>query len=90
MLHRMRMRGGEVHTYFGNYASVDDWRLVPGQVEGRPAILVYDPSEPQRRPSYFILLEWDGGKLVAIRDFRHARYAVEGAEMVDMSLDSTR
>ena len=82
---RTRMRGREVHTYFGNYASVDDWRLVPGQVEGRPAILVCDPSEPQRSPSYFILLEWDGGKLVAIRDFRHARYAIEGAEMADVS-----
>jgi len=87
---RTRMRGREVHTYFGNYASVDDWRLVPGQVEGRPAILVYDPSEPQRPPSYFILLEWDGGKLVAIRDFRHARYAIEGAEMADVSSGPTR
>ena len=25
---RTRMRGRQVHTYFGNYASVDDWRLV--------------------------------------------------------------
>jgi RNA polymerase sigma-70 factor (ECF subfamily) len=49
---RTRMRGHEVNTYFGNYASVGDWRLVPGQVEGRPAILVYDPSEPLRRPSF--------------------------------------
>jgi len=87
---RTRMRGRQVHPYFGNYASVGDWRLVPGQVEGRPAILVYDPSQPQARPTYFILLEWDSGKLVAIRDFRHARYAVEGAEMVDVSLGSTR
>jgi RNA polymerase sigma-70 factor, ECF subfamily len=82
---RTRMRGREVHTYFGNYASVDDWRFVPGQIDGRPAILVYDPTKPQPRPTYFILLEWDGGKLVAIRDFRHARYAVEDAEVVDMS-----
>jgi len=87
---RTRMRGREVHTYFGNYASVDDWRLVPRQVEGRPAILVYDPSEPQSPPSYFIMLEWDGGKLVAIRDFRHARYAIEGTEMADVSSGPTR
>src|SRR5262249_59955136 len=79
------MRGHGVHRYFGNYASVDDWRLVPGQVDGRPAILVCDPNEPQARPAYFVLLEWDGGRLVGIRDFRYARYAVDGAEMVEVS-----
>jgi len=82
---RTRMRGSEVRSYFGNYASVDDWQLVPGQIDGRPAILVYDPNEPEAPPTYFVLLEWDGDKLVAIRDFRHARYAVEGAEMVEAS-----
>ena len=82
---RTRLRGREVHTYFGNYASVDDWRFVPGQIDGRPAILVFDPRKPETRPTYFILVEWDGGKLVAIRDFRHARYAVEDAEMAVMS-----
>jgi RNA polymerase sigma-70 factor (ECF subfamily) len=87
---RTRMRGSEVHSYFGNYASVDDWCLVPGQIEGRPAILVYDPREPQAQPTYFILLEWDDDKLIAIRDFRHARYAIEGAETVDESSGSTR
>lgn len=81
---RTRMRGREVQSYFGNYATVDDWRFVPGLVEGRPAVLVFNPRVPQGgRPSYFVLLEWDGGKLVAIRDFRHARYAVDGAEMVE-------
>jgi RNA polymerase sigma-70 factor, ECF subfamily len=82
---RTRMRGREAHTYFGNYASVDDWRLVPGQVDGRPAILVYDPTKAQARPTYLILLEWDVGKLVSIRDFRHARYVVDGAEIVNLS-----
>jgi RNA polymerase sigma-70 factor, ECF subfamily len=82
---RTRMRGSEVRNYFGNYASIDDWRFVPGQVDGRPAILVYDPNEPEARPTYFVLLEWDGGKLVAIRDFRYARYAVEDAEVVAAS-----
>jgi len=88
---RTRMRGGEVRTsYFGNYASIDDWRLVPGQVDGRPAILVYDPNELAARPTYFVLLEWDGDKLVTIRDFRHARYAAEDAEIVDLAPGSPR
>jgi RNA polymerase sigma-70 factor (ECF subfamily) len=81
LVSRTRMRRRDVRTYFGNYATVDDWRLVPGLVEGRPAVLVYDPRESEARPIYFVLLEWDGGKLTAIRDFRHARYAIEGAEI---------
>jgi RNA polymerase sigma-70 factor (ECF subfamily) len=84
LVSRTRMRGREVVTYFGNYCSVDDWQLVPGLVDGRSAILVYDPREPTARPTYFILLEWEGGKLVGIRDFRHARYVVEGAELLEV------
>lgn len=47
--------------------------------------MVVDLTHVYARPTYFVLLEWDGGKLVAIRDFRYARYAVEGAEMVEAS-----
>jgi len=79
---RTRMRGHEVHKYFGNYAPVDDWRFVPGQIDGRPAILVYDPNAPEAGPTYFVVLEWAGDKLVAIRDFRYARYAIEGADIM--------
>jgi RNA polymerase sigma-70 factor, ECF subfamily len=88
---RTRMQGHQVRTsYFGNYASIDDWRFVPGQVDGRPAILVYDPSKSEARPTYFILLKWDGDRLVSIRDFRHARYAAEGADIVEAAPGSTR
>src|SRR5262245_32414106 len=45
LVSRTRMRGGEVRNYFGNYAAVDDWRLVPGLVDGQPALLVFDPNE---------------------------------------------
>jgi RNA polymerase sigma-70 factor (ECF subfamily) len=31
--------------------------------------------------SYFILLEWAGDRISVIRDFAHARYAIEGAEV---------
>src|SRR5262249_12750850 len=56
---RTRMHGREVPPrYFGNYASIDDWQFAPGQVDGRPAILVYDPNEPEAPPTYFVLLEW--------------------------------
>jgi hypothetical protein len=29
-----------------------------------------------------VLLEWAGHRLIGIRDFRHARYAAEGAELL--------
>jgi RNA polymerase sigma-70 factor, ECF subfamily len=70
----------EVFRYFGNYAKVSDWHLAPGLVEGRPAILVFDPSEPNGRPKYFMLLNWAVGKVATIRDFRHAPYVIDGAE----------
>lgn len=78
---KIRLNGRkEVSTYFHNYSRVRDWRFVPGFVERRPAILVCDP-DPAVPPSYFILLAWQAGRLLGIRDFRHARYAADGAEM---------
>jgi RNA polymerase sigma-70 factor, ECF subfamily len=73
---------GEVSNYFRNYSGLQDWHLVPGIVEGRPAALVYHPGDPSGRPLYFVLLRWAGDGLVDIRDFRVARYAIEGAELV--------
>lgn len=70
----------EVSTYFHNYSTRQDWRFVPGFVESQPAVLVCDP-DPGAPPSYFILLAWQAGRLLAIRDFRYARYAADGAEM---------
>ena len=70
----------EVFSYFGNYAKVSDWRLVPGLVEGHPAILVFDPNERNAGPKYFMLLDWSAGKVATIRDFRHAPYVIDGAE----------
>jgi len=81
LVNRTRLNGkAEVSRYFGNYSKVSDWQLVPGQVEGRPAILVFDPNEPNAPPKYFVLLDWSADKVAAIRDFRHAPYAIDGAE----------
>ena len=39
LVSRTQIRGkAEVSRYFGNYSKVNDWHLVPGLVEGRPAI----------------------------------------------------
>ena len=71
----------EVQNYFGNYHRTPDWHLGLGFVEGRPAILVSDPARPEGLPRYFVLLSWDRGSLVHIRDFRYAAYAIDGADM---------
>jgi RNA polymerase sigma-70 factor (ECF subfamily) len=81
LVNRTRMRGKvEVSRYFGNYSDAGDWQLVPGLVEGRPAILVFDPNAPDGPPKYFMLLGWEGDKVAAIRDFRYASYVIDGAE----------
>lgn len=83
LVNRTRLKGkAEVSNYFGNYSKVNDWHLVTGQVEGRPAILVFDPNDPNGRPKYFMLLNWSADKLATIRDFRHAAYVIDGAECV--------
>jgi len=74
----------EVATYFENYARLEDWHLLPGWVDRRPALLVRNPSDPTGKLAYFIMLQWEGDKVANIRDFRFARYATEGAELFFM------
>ena len=74
----------QVSSYFTNYAKLSDWQLIPGFVDGRPGILVRDPADPGRRPMYFILLNWGADGLIGIRDFRYARYAIDGAELISL------
>ena len=81
LVNKTRMNGkAEVSRYFGNYSKASDWHLAPGLVEGRPAILVFDPGQPGGPPKYFVLLQWSAGKVATIRDFRYAPYVVDGAE----------
>ena len=83
LVSKTRLNGkAEVSRYFGNYSKVSDWHLVPGLVEGHPAILVFDPNERDAPPKYFMLLNWSADKVATIRDFRHAAYVIESAEYV--------
>ncbi|HEX9326063.1 MAG TPA: sigma-70 family RNA polymerase sigma factor [Reyranella sp.] len=84
VVNRTRLSGrGEVGRYFGNYSETSDWHLVPGLVDRRPAVIVRSPDQPSGPPIYFMLLDWTDGRLREVRDFRYARYAVEGAELID-------
>lgn len=81
LVNKTRLTGkAEVSRYFGNYSKVRDWHLVAGLVEGQPAILVFDPNQPNSKPKYFMLLNWSADKVATIRDFRHAPYIIDGAE----------
>jgi RNA polymerase sigma-70 factor (ECF subfamily) len=82
LVNKLRLSGRrEVGSYFHNYNRINDWHLVPGLVDRRPAMLVRDPSDPSGTPAYFILLQWAADRVVNIRDFRFAPYATEGAEL---------
>jgi RNA polymerase sigma-70 factor (ECF subfamily) len=81
LVNKTRLSGkAEVSRYFGNYSRVSDWHLVPGMVEGHPAILVFDSPVAGAGPKYFILLNWQADKVATIRDFRHAPYVIDGAD----------
>jgi RNA polymerase sigma-70 factor (ECF subfamily) len=86
LVNNVRWKGRlQVSKYFHNYSTKDDWRLTLGRVEGRPAILVRDPSDISGKTAYFMLLEWSGSGLVSIQDFRYARYVMDGAEILSVS-----
>jgi len=83
---RTRLSGRtQVGTYYGQYERLADWRFALGSVDGRLAALAFDPHDAAGAPIYFVLLSWDGDRLVGIRDFRYARYAAEGAEFATLA-----
>jgi len=86
LVDRLQMAGRDkVGQYFHRYAEATHWRCVPGFVDRRPAVLIFDPNDPAGRPTYFVLLDWADGKVAAIRDFLFARYAMEGAEILTLA-----
>jgi RNA polymerase sigma-70 factor, ECF subfamily len=71
----MAARGGD---YFCNYSLIQGLRMIPMNLEGRPALWVdAQAGEGVGAPGYAVVLKIDGGKVAAIRDFRYARYAME-------------
>jgi RNA polymerase sigma-70 factor (ECF subfamily) len=83
LVNKTRLKGrAEVGRYFGNYAAARDWRFQLGFVDRRPAIVASDPNDRALQPTYFVLLHWAMGHIDMIRDFRHARYVMEAAEII--------
>jgi hypothetical protein len=69
--------------YFYHFGQSQDWRLAAGFANSRPTILVRHPDDPLHRVLYFILLDWTDGRMTRIRDFVHARYVVEAADIIE-------
>lgn len=83
LVNRVQSTGkGSAISYFSNYGRLGGWRLVPGMVDRHPALLAFDPDDMLGTPIYFVVLGWAEDRVVSIRDFRYARYALEGAEIL--------
>jgi RNA polymerase sigma-70 factor (ECF subfamily) len=83
MVNRLKLEGRqEISRYFTRYAQETQWSFALGAVEGRPAMLAFDKSGSMEKPAYFVLLEWREDRIVAIRDFLFAAYALEAVDWV--------
>jgi len=81
VVNRIRLSGKkQASTYFGNYDRASDWALSLGFVEGRPAILIRNP-QADNAVRGFMLLDWRRDLVAGIRDFRHAPYCLEKADI---------
>ena len=74
---KSRRRGKEVGLYFTQYAKAPVTLRVVA-LDGRLALAAHvDGAE---RPAYFILLEWEDGRVRSIRDFRYVPYIAAEAD----------
>lgn len=67
-------------NFYKGYSEAKGWSLQVANVEGHECAAVFldDPAQP----AYFMLLRWQNGMLKSIRDFRYARYVMNGAEII--------
>jgi RNA polymerase sigma-70 factor (ECF subfamily) len=76
---RAERRGAAVREYYARYAAIPSFRVVPGLLDGRPALALYEPADAPT-PRSFIAITWaDGMSVGVIRDFRYATYCAEMA-----------
>jgi len=86
LVNRLRLEGKQnVQRYFTRYAEETKWRFAFGAVEGRPAMLVFDANGQPDKLSHFVLLEWRGTQLAAIRDFLFSPYATEAIDWMRLA-----
>ncbi len=77
----LRAGRADVGMFFSIYARQPPARVSPAWLDGREVIAVWEDTRAAK-PSYFMWLEWTGGKISFIRDYRHVAYVVDDAELV--------
>jgi len=78
LANRARLVGAEAGRYFTRYSENPEWRARLCLAEGRPALAI---SDPKLAGDYVVLLEWRGGEIAVIRDYRHAPYVAEALKL---------
>jgi RNA polymerase sigma factor (sigma-70 family) len=73
---KSQRRGKEVGAYFARYEA-QDVRLRVVCLEGRLALAAYPNGAT--KAAYFMLLEWESGRVRSIRDFRYVAYIADDA-----------
>lgn len=77
LVSKSHRRGKQVGMYFGRYEK-ENVALRVVRLEGRHALAAYIADA--REPAYFILLEFEDGRVKSIRDFRYVPYIAAEAE----------
>jgi RNA polymerase sigma-70 factor, ECF subfamily len=80
LVSKAERRGKAVGEYFARYQEIPDIRLVPGLLDGRPALALFKPADAAA-PSNFVLIEWQGDQVLTIRDYRYVPYLAAEAEL---------
>jgi RNA polymerase sigma-70 factor (ECF subfamily) len=77
LVSKSQRRGKDVGMYFGRYEK-ENVALRVIRLEGQLALAAHVAGAT--RPAYFILLEWESGRVKAIRDFRYVPYIAAEAD----------
>ena len=80
LVSKSQRRGKQVGFYFSNYEK-ERYELRVVLVDGRTAVGVYAPNA--ERPSYFMLIDFEDGRVKTIRDFRYVPYIANEATITD-------
>jgi RNA polymerase sigma-70 factor (ECF subfamily) len=78
LVSKSQRRGKAVGMYFARYEK-EEVSLRVVRLEGRLALAAHVGSAA--RPSYFVLLEWEDGRVASIRDFRYVPYIAAEAQI---------
>jgi len=82
LVSKSQRRGKQVGMYFGRYEK-EDVALRVVRLEGKLALAAYVAGATA--PAYFMLLEWEAGRVTSIRDFRYVQYIAAEAEFEPMA-----